>query len=114
MAPSEERIGEIESLFRNVNEQIAAAAERFDVESAEFYCECHDPACGERVVVPLDDYEQVREKSTRFLHAPGHVERSFERVVARGSRYAIVEKFGRTLARVVRRLDSRTEPASGV
>jgi hypothetical protein len=28
MGPSEQRIGEIESLFRNVNERIAAAAER--------------------------------------------------------------------------------------
>jgi hypothetical protein len=108
MAPSEERIGEIESLFRNVNEQIAAAAVRFDVESAEFYCECHDPACGKRVVVPLDEYEQVRGKGIRFLHAPEHVEHRFERVVARKGRYAIVEKFGRTLAAVVRRLNPRT------
>jgi hypothetical protein len=111
MPPSEERIGEIESLFRNVNEQIAAAADRFDVEAAEFYCECHDPACGKRVIVPLDEYEQVREKGTRFLHAPGHVERRFERVIARRPRYAIVEKVGRKLASVVRRLDPRTHTA---
>jgi hypothetical protein len=111
MNPSEERIGEIESLFRNVNEHIAAAADRFDVESAEFYCECHDPACGERVIVSLDEYEQVREKATRFLHAPGHVERRFERIVANRSRYAIVEKIGSKLASVVRRLDPRTQPA---
>jgi hypothetical protein len=31
---SEERIGEIESLFRDVNEQIAAAAGRFEVPTA--------------------------------------------------------------------------------
>ena len=111
MTPSLERIGEIESLFRNVNERIAAAADRFDVESAEFYCECHDPACGKRVVVPLDAYEQVRTESTRFLHAPDHVESRFERIVARNTRYAIVEKFGRGLASVVRRLDPRTETA---
>jgi hypothetical protein len=113
MTPSEERVGEIESLFRNVNEQIAKAADRYDVESAEFYCECHDPSCGERVVVALEEYETVRERPTRFLHAPDHVERRFERIVAAGSRYAIVEKFGRTLAAVVRRLDPRAEPASG-
>jgi hypothetical protein len=107
MTPSEERIGEMQSLFRNVNEQIAAAADRFDVESAEFYCECHDPACGERVVVPLDDYEDVRAKSTRFLHVPGHVETEFERVVARRRRYAVVEKLGGKLRAVVRRLDPR-------
>jgi hypothetical protein len=109
MTPSEERIGEIESLFRNVNDEIAAAADRFDVESAEFYCECHDPACGERVVVPLDEYEEVREKPTRFLHAPDHVERRFERVVASKGRYAIVEKVGQKLAAVVRRLNPRAE-----
>jgi hypothetical protein len=109
MAPSEERIGEIESLFRNVNEHIAAAAVRFDVESAEFYCECHDPACGQRVVVPLDEYQDVREKPTRFLHAPGHIERRYERVVASKGRYAIVEKVGEKLAAVVRRLNPRPE-----
>jgi hypothetical protein len=109
MAPSEERIAEIESLFRNVNERIAAAAERYEVESAEFFCECHDPACGARVVVPLEEYESVRDESTRFLHATGHVESQFERVVARRPKYAIVEKFGRSLAAIVRRLDPRTK-----
>jgi hypothetical protein len=109
MTTSEERIGEIESLFRNVNEQIAAAAERFEVESARFYCECHDPACGGRVEVPLEEYEDVRAEATRFVHLPSHVETRFERVVARKRGYAVVEKFGRRLAAVVRRLDPRTE-----
>jgi hypothetical protein len=112
MAPTEERIGEIESLFRNVNEQIASAAERYEVESAEFFCECHDPACGARVVVPLDEYETVREEGTRFLHAAGHLESDFERVVARRPKYAIVEKFGRKLAAIVRRLDPRARPSA--
>jgi hypothetical protein len=111
MTPSEERIGEVESLFRDVNEQIAQAADRFDVENAAFYCECHDPACGKRIVVPLEEYEDVRTEATRFLHAPGHVEGRFERVVARTRRYAIVEKVGHTLRRVVRRLDPRAETA---
>jgi hypothetical protein len=114
MAPSEERIGEIESLFRNVNERIAAAADRFDVESAEFYCECHDPACAASASSTRSrSTRPVREKGKQLLHAPGHVERRFERIVARRSRSAIVEKFGRTLARVARRLDPRAEPASG-
>jgi hypothetical protein len=41
-----------------VNERIATAAENYDVERAEFFCECPDPACGERVVVSLDEYER--------------------------------------------------------
>jgi hypothetical protein len=114
MAPSEERIGEIESLFRNVNERIANAADRYEVENAEFFCECYDPACGERVVVPLNEYERVRAESTRFVHAPGHVDPVYERVVARRSRYAVVEKFGRGLATIVRRLDPRRSRAGDV
>ena len=108
MTPSDKRIGEIQSLFRNVNEQIAEAADRFDVPTAHFYCECPDPACGERLEVALEDYEKVRARSTRFLHVPHHVERRFERVVARRRGYAVVEKFGRKLAAVVRRLDQRS------
>jgi hypothetical protein len=110
MATSEERIAEIESLFRNVNERIATAADNYKVESAEFFCECRDPACGERVVVPLDDYERVRADGTRFVHAAEHVEAEFERVVARRPSYAVVEKFGRRLTELVHRLDPRRGP----
>ena len=111
MTTSEERVGEIESLFRNVNGQIAAAAERLQVESARFYCECHDPTCGGRVEVPLDEYEEVRAKSRRFVHLPTHVGTRLERIVARKRGYAVVEKVGRRLAAAVRRLDPRTETA---
>jgi hypothetical protein len=107
MGSSEERAGEIESLFRNVNDQIAEAADRFDVETAMFYCECHDPGCGERVELTLDEYEQVRARATRFVHAPDHVEHGFERVVAHRRGYAVVEKFGHALTGIVRRLDPR-------
>jgi hypothetical protein len=107
MAPSEDRIGEIESLFRHVNERIPHAADRYEVESAEFFYECYDPACGERLMLTLNEYERVRAESTRFVHAPGHVDPVYERVVARKSLYAVVEKLGRGLATIVRRLDPR-------
>jgi hypothetical protein len=111
MSPSSERVAEIESLFRNVNERIATAATKYGVESAEFFCECHDPACGARVTVPLEQYEDVRADGTQFVHAPDHVEPDFERVVAETPRYAVVRKAGRQLAAMVRRLDARRRPA---
>jgi hypothetical protein len=110
MPSSEGRVAEIESLVRNVNERIAMAADNYDVESAELFCECPDPACGERVVVSLDGYERVREESTRFVHAVEHVEPKFERIVARRPKHAIVEKFGRRLIARVRRPDPRRGP----
>jgi hypothetical protein len=111
MSPSEERVAEIESLFRNANERIATAATDYQVVSAEFFCECHDPACGARVTVPLEEYEVVRADGALFLHAPEHVEPSFERVVAKTPRYAVVRKVGRQLAQMVLRLDPRRRPA---
>jgi hypothetical protein len=111
MSPSVERVAEIESLFRNVNERIATAATDYEVESAEFFCECHDPACGARVTVPLQEYEGVRADGALFLHAPDHVEPEFERIIAGTPRYAVVRKFGRRLAELVLRLDPRRRPA---
>jgi len=70
MGREEERIAEIESLFRDVNEHIVETAERFDAGRANFYCECDDSSCYERVEVPLDDYEEVRGEGTHFIVRP--------------------------------------------
>jgi hypothetical protein len=46
MRTQEERIAKTEALFRNVNERIAEASERFDNGEADegaFLCECADP-----------------------------------------------------------------------
>jgi hypothetical protein len=107
----EQRIAEMEALFRDVNEHIAETAERFETDTATFYCECDDLACGERLDVPLEDYDEVRSESTHFLLKPGHENPHVERVVARGDEYAVVEKKGGVLKSIVRRLDPRGEPA---
>ena len=101
------RIARTEALFRDVNERVAEAAERFDSDEAEFVCECADPACTERVEAPLDDYERVRANGTHFLLVPGHEDTRVERVVGARRRYAIVEKFERRIAGLVRRMDPR-------
>ena len=78
------------------------------MESARFYCERHDPACGGHVEVPLDEYEDLRAESTRFVDLPSHVETPSSGSWRASGGYAVVEKFGRRLAAVVRRLDPRT------
>ena len=107
----EHRIAKTESLFRDVNERIAETSERFDADDAEFMCECADPACAERLEVSLDEYEQVREDPTKFLLNPEHVRPDVEQVVGRRRGYAIVQKFDRVVARIVRQLNPRAEPA---
>jgi hypothetical protein len=106
----EDRIAKTEALFRDVNERIAEASQLFDAGEAEFMCECADAACTERLEVPLEEYEEVRDVPTKFLLDPDHVKPSVERIVEHRRGYAIVEKLGR-VARIARRLDPRAEPA---
>jgi hypothetical protein len=112
MGREEERIAEIESLFRDVNEHIAETAERFDSEHANFYCECDDSSCYERVEVPLVDYEEVRGESTHFIVRAGHENERVERIVARRGRYAVVDKIHRAVVAIVTRLDPRADTPS--
>lgn len=111
MGREDERIAEAEALFRDVNEQIAETAERFDVSTADFYCECADVACHDRVEVPLEDYEEVRGESTHFIVFPGHENQRVERVLAQRGRYAVVDKVHHAVAAIVTRLDPRTDQA---
>jgi hypothetical protein len=101
------RIARTEALFRDVNERIAEAAQRFEADEAEFVCECADAECTDRLEASLEDYEHARADGARFLLAPGHEDTRVERVVRSRGRYRIVEKFERTIAAVVRRLDPR-------
>ena len=106
-----ESIARTESLFREVNERIAESATRFESTQTEFVCECGNPACTNRVEATLETYEAVRRESTTFLLAPGHRDERIERVVGERPGYEIVEKVGRTVAAVVRRLDPRASAA---
>ena len=101
------RIARTEALFRDVNERIAEVAHRFDSQDAEFVCECADAKCTDRIPASLDEYEHARAEGTRFLLLPGHEDPRVERVVRSRGRYRIVEKFERSIAAVVRRLDPR-------
>jgi hypothetical protein len=114
MQAREERIAKTEALFRSVNERIAETSVRFDngdATDAEFLCECGDPACSERLEVPLEEYEQVREDATTFVLDPDHIEPDVERIVRRRRDYAVVKKVDAVVARIVRRLDPRAESA---
>ena len=101
------RIARTEALFRDVNERIAEAAQRFESNEAAFVCECADAECTDRVPATLDDYELARADGARFLLVAGHEDTRVERVVRSRRRYSIVEKFERSIAAVVKRLNPR-------
>lgn len=106
------KMARTESAFREVNEAIARTALRFDASEAEFVCECADPHCAHRIAADLDEYDAVRSDATHFLVVEGHDEPRIERVVETNGDYAIVEKLGPRLRRIVRSLDPRTPPAT--
>ena len=112
MTDREVRMAHTEALFRDVNERIAESAERFSSDDAMFICECSDQTCTDRIGASLAEYEQVREHGDRFLLVPGHEDTSIERVVVRPRKQlAIVKKVNEVVARTVRRLNPRAEPA---
>ena len=91
-----ERKGENESLFREVNERLErqaiakpGAGERFRI-----LCECADEECTQRVVVSFAEYGLVRADPRRFIVIPGHVDAEVERVVDSGREHQVVVKFG--------------------
>jgi hypothetical protein len=109
MERTREQIANTESLFRNVNEEIKGAADRFDAEVGEFICECGDPTCTEHIELPLAAYDRVREDPTQFVVRPGHVKGPVERIVKRERNHAVIEKIDRIVARIARRLNPRPE-----
>src|SRR6059058_4588931 len=101
----EAKMARTEAAFREVNEAIARTAVRFEADETDFVCECADPECVHRITAEIADYEEVRAEPTRFLVAPGQEEPAIERIVDRNREYAIVEKFGTTVSRIVRSLN---------
>ena len=102
-----EKIARTEALFREVNERIAEAAERFDATETSFVCECADPVCTERVETTLMQYERVRDDGDTFLLVPGHEDERIEAVVKSSNAHAVVEKRHPLLRRLVLALDPR-------
>src|SRR3954454_13654860 len=92
----EQRAARNESLFREVNENIARLEERHGTTSSEpvFLCECSNADCTDHIAVEPDVYTKVRREPRRFLVIPGHEDPQLERVVETHRDYLIVEKTG--------------------
>jgi len=92
----EQRAARNESLFREVNENIARLEQRYGgaATQAAFICECSSDVCTEHLFVDDETYRRVREHPRRFLILPGHVDTTLESVVEERPGYLIVEKTG--------------------
>ena len=107
----EERIARNNATFRDANEHIGAAAGVYGIDSpVPFICECADARCSEIVRLTLEQYEEVRADSRRFLNVPGHEDAA--EIVEKRDGYVIVEKLGRA-GDIVDALDERSPEDRG-
>jgi hypothetical protein len=91
----EQRAARNESLFREVNENIAGLEESFGATAEPVYiCECADSGCAERLSIAPQTYARVRSDGRLFFVVPGHEDPRIERVVERHRHYLVVEKTG--------------------
>ena len=90
-----ERVSKNQDAFRRANDEIAARARALDEEErTPFLCECAKERCTQVVLLSLDEYEDVRSDSGRYLIAPGHTPGPDERVLEESDRYWITERNG--------------------
>ena len=90
------RLAQNEDFFREVNDKINAKAESHGTDSHayDFFCECSDARCVERVRLTLAEYETVRADPTRFVVQKDHVVREIEHVVEEVEDHMVIEKHG--------------------
>ena len=89
----EERIIENEKLFREVNERVADIQSNFSAPDPEWVCECGDETCFEKVIVPVEEYEQIRTHDDWFVIRLGHQKPDVEKIVREDKAFLVVEKF---------------------
>ena len=91
-----DRAARNEALFRRVNERVEDINRAFEpiLGETDFFCECADIECMDKIRMSLEDYEALRQESTHFAVKPGHEDPATERAVEERVGYVIVEKIG--------------------
>jgi hypothetical protein len=84
-----------EALFREVNERIEAKARPVGPNAPQqFLCECANPDCTFRLVLPISVYESVRADPRQFVVLPLHYTPEVEELVIQEDTHWVVLKTG--------------------
>lgn len=105
---SERKLVENEVIFRQTNEnvlsglkEVAKLAEDADQKDlapdlnqpVQFYCECSNENCRERVKLSPHDYEALHQNKSQFILLSGHNLPQIERTMRAEDNFIVVEKF---------------------
>jgi hypothetical protein len=58
-----------------------------------FYCECSDIRCRQRIPMTIAEYELLHSKKARFVLAKGHAEPLVEEKIVSNADLTVVEKY---------------------
>jgi len=103
----ERRMVENEVVFRQANEKVAGGLDSLSKLAAhegqselapskdmaiQFFCECSDENCRERISLTLDNYRRHHENKKRFIVKSGHEVPEIEFIIATFTDHVVVEK----------------------
>jgi hypothetical protein len=112
MPTPNERIAEVEVLFRAGNERMMEWTENQERvargEQVVLFCECGRRGCRDRLRLTGAQYEAVRADARRFVIAPGHEFLAAEDVAEQHEGYVVVQKHEDVRA-LVERMDLRRD-----
>jgi len=99
-----------QTLFREINEQIARVHQSFGSEGpVAFVCECGNADCTQAIALTHDEYGRLRGHANRFAVALNHENPEVETIVGENDRFAVVESFAGEASRIARETDPRSQ-----
>jgi redox-regulated HSP33 family molecular chaperone len=94
----DERRVENEYMFRNMNEQYEKSllehmnVEQFEEKKLDFYCECSDPNCLEKILISAKQFDDIHDRSNQFVIRTGHEQLDIEDIIGTIDSYTVVQK----------------------
>ena len=95
---SERRLVENEAIFKQINNDVKdfvledAPFSEYAKKELNFYCECSDINCRERIRLTAQTYEDLHENKKQFIIKNGHEIPEIEKIIRESNGYLIVEK----------------------
>jgi hypothetical protein len=95
---SERRLAENELVFRHHNnkqknrQQRESSADDSEL-FVDFYCECSNRHCHERIPISVEEYEEVHKNNKQFIALPGHENKAIEEVIKSRSAFNVIQKY---------------------
>ena len=83
------------ALFRQATRRVQRASGDAHAPKGQFFCECGDSRCTQRIRLTLREYEAIRAMPGRFLVATSHEGAPYRRVVDSNGRFSVVADVAR-------------------